>query len=447
MFNIKLSDSAYRIDAEWVLCVDEANRVLNKHSLVIDHGEIRAIIPTNEAAQFEVSDVISLPNHVLMPGLVNAHGHASMTLFRGIANDLPLMEWLQDHIWPAEAKWVDAEFVRDGARLAIAEMLMSGTTTFSDMYFFPEEVAKVSQEIGIRAQLCCPILDFPTAWGNGPDHYIDKTLALHKEYRSVELVDIAFGPHAPYTVSDEPFRRIVKEAHKNSIAIQVHLHETQQEVDDAIAASGTKPIERLNQLGLFAPGLNLQCVHMTALDSKDVEFLATTNTSIVHCPESNLKLASGFCPADTLNKAGINVALGTDGAASNNDLDMLGETKTAALIAKAYSKDASALNANESLRMATINGAKALGIDHLCGSIELGKKADLVALDFNHLNTQPSFHPSADIIYSACARQVSDVWVNGVRQIKDGSPLTFNTDDIITNAKAWAKKINNSDET
>jgi 5-methylthioadenosine/S-adenosylhomocysteine deaminase len=446
MLDIKLSGSAYRIDAEWILCVDEQNRTLNNHSVIIDHGEIRAIIPTPDAEQISVSEVVSLKKHVLMPGLINAHGHASMALFRGIANDLPLMEWLQNHIWPAEAKWVDAQFVHDGARLAIAEMLMSGTTTFSDMYFFPEQVAQVSEDMGIRAQLCCPILDFPTAWGNGPDEYIEKTLALNESYKSSELIDIAFGPHAPYTVSDAPFERIIQEAKKHSISIQIHLHETQQEVDDALAAGEEKPINRLNRLGLFDKTLNLQCVHMTALDDSDINFLASMNSSVIHCPESNLKLASGFCPTAALMKAGVNIAIGTDGAASNNDLDMLGETKTAALIAKAYAKDASAINANDALRMATINGARALGIDHICGSIELGKKADLVALDFNQLNTQPSFHPTADIIYSASAQQVSDVWVNGVRQLQDGSPLNFDKTEIINSAQTWARKINNTSE-
>lgn len=430
------------IFASYILPVVPKATILTDHAIIVDNGLILSILPQNEVeARYIASKQQTFENHVIMPGLINAHGHAAMTLFRGLADDLPLMEWLNDHIWPAEGKWVSEEFVYDGTQLAIAEMLRSGTSCFSDMYFFPEMAAKAAAEMGIRAQLCCPILDFPTAWGTGPDEYIQKSLTLYEKYKNDNSINIALGPHAPYTVSNGPLEKIKKLAIEKSIPVQIHLHETQFEVDEAIANSGIRPIQRLANLGLISNDLALQCVHMTALTDEDITILQNSCAHIIHCPESNLKLASGFCETDKLLKQKINVALGTDGAASNNDLDMFGEMRTAALIAKPVANDASAFDAITAIEAATINGAKALGIEHLTGSLEPGKSADFIALDLNKLNSRPSYNIFSDIVYSVSSHQVSDHWVQGKHLLKDGKFTTINETAILAKAEEWAKKI------
>ncbi|MCH2159482.1 MAG: TRZ/ATZ family hydrolase [Oleiphilaceae bacterium] len=430
-----------RIDAGTILTIDDNFTTLTDHSLIIENGVITQISPTESVQHIIASEHYCLPNHVIIPGLINAHGHASMALLRGIANDLPLNIWLQEHIWPAEGKWVDSDFVSFGAKLAMAEMLKSGTTTFSDMYFFPEVVAQMAQTVGMRTQLACPILDFPTAWGSGPDEYIEKTLELHRAFESSDLVHMAFGPHAPYTVSDDPIRSLISAAREHSLPIQMHVHETQKEVNDAVTNSGKRPIKRLSELGLFDPDLNTQAVHMTALTESEISLLAKTNTSVIHCPESNMKLASGFCPTQALSAAGVNIALGTDGAASNNDLDMLGEMRTAALIAKGYIGDATALSAKECIRMATINGAKALGLEQLIGSLEVCKQADIVAIDLDHLNTLPSYDLPADIVYNTNASQVTHTWVNGKLLVDCGHLTGIDEDMLKDEARQWGQKI------
>jgi len=431
------------IHAKWVIPVSPKDTVLTDHSIAVNEGRIIAILPSREAQRvYQAEQEFSLDKHAVMPGLINAHGHSAMSLFRGLADDLPLIEWLNDHIWPAEGKWISEAFVRDGTELAIAEMIRGGTTCYSDMYFFPDIAAEVANKAGMRAQFCCPVLDFPTVWGSGPDAYIEKALNLTKKYQDNNIITIGLGPHAPYTVSDAPLKRIRELALSHKLPIQIHLHETQHEVDEAVAQSGKRPVQRLVELGLIAPDLALQCVHMTALNENDIDSIKHSAAHLIHCPESNLKLASGFCPTAKLLKAGINVALGTDGAASNNDLDMLGETRTAALIAKAVAQDAAAVDAHTALQMATLNGAKALGIDAQTGSLELGKYADIIAIDMDALNSQPSYDPISDIIYSVAANQVSHSWINGQLQLKDGELVNLNTRQIIDKARSWAKKIN-----
>jgi 5-methylthioadenosine/S-adenosylhomocysteine deaminase len=430
------------ISAQWIICVDDDNRVLQNYSVAIDQKLIIDILPTQEAKQiFRPNTQYDLPTHALIPGLINAHGHAAMTLLRGIANDLPLMAWLENYIWPAEGKWVNAQFVADGTRLAIAEMLAGGTTTFSDMYFFPESAARVCEEAGMRAQFCAPILDFPTAWGSGPDEYIAKAKQLNVEYKNHPLITIALGPHAPYTVSDPAMCQVLTAARDTTMPIQIHLHETQFGVEQALQNAGNRPIERLQKLGFFDSEFALQCVHMTALNEGDMSILADSNASVIHCPESNMKLASGFCPTKELLEHDVTLALGIDGAASNNDLDMFGELRTAALIAKGYSGDASAMNATQALRVATINGAKALGIDHTCGSLEIGKEADIAAINLDALNCQPSYDPLADIVYNCQANQVSQVWVAGHLKVNHGKLTELDQYALITTAKEWAAKI------
>ncbi|MYM62888.1 TRZ/ATZ family hydrolase [Pseudomaricurvus sp. HS19] len=428
------------LHARWMVPVIPANTLLSDCALVIDQGRIKAILPSAEAERrFTARQTERMDNHLLIPGLVNAHGHAAMSLLRGYADDQPLQTWLQDHIWPAEAQWVSPEFVFDGTELAAAEMIRAGTTTFSDMYFFPEEAARAVLKSGMRSQLAFPIFDFPTAWGTGPDDYIHKGLALHDNYRSHPLINVVFGPHAPYTVSDEPLQRIATLAEETQCGIHIHLHETAQEVADAVAASGERPIERLNRLGVLSP--LTQCVHMTELNNDDIELLAQSGAHVIHCPESNLKLASGFCPVHKLQQAGVNVALGTDGAASNNDLDLLAEMRTAALLAKAVSGDASALNAHQALHMATLAGARALGLESEIGSLEAGKSADITAIALDELEQQPLYNPVSTLAYTQLSHKVSHVWVAGRKLLQDRRLLTLDETAIAGNARQWQQRI------
>ncbi len=428
------------INARWIIPVVPQDRVFEHCSIAVKAGQILAIAPQGEAAKkFNAAETLDLQQHLLIPGLVNAHGHAAMSLLRGFADDMSLHDWLEDHIWPAEGRWVDPQFVRDGANLAIAEMIRSGTSCFADMYFFPEQTAAAAQQAGIRAQVAFPILDFPTAWGQGPDDYIGKGLSLHDAYRSQELVRIAFGPHAPYTVADQALQRVATLAEELQLPIQIHLHETQQEVQDGIKAHGMRPSRRLQELGLLSP--LAQCVHMTQVDQSDIERLATSGAHVIHCPESNLKLASGFCPVNTLLEAGINVALGTDGAASNNDLSLLSEMQTAALLAKAVAADASAVGAHQALRLATLHGARALGLEDSIGSLEPGKAADICALRFDELELRPLYHPASHLAYTDNTHRVSHLWVNGRLLLKDRQLQTLSAHEVISKATQWQEKL------
>jgi len=371
--------------------------------------------------------------------LINAHGHAAMSLFRGIADDVPLQSWLEQHVWPLEGRYVSEEFVYQGAELAVAEMLRGGTTCFADMYFFPEAVARVATNAHIRVQLSSPVLDFPTVWAQNPDEYILKATELHDDYRNSELVYTAFGPHAPYTVSDAPLRKIMTLAEELDIPIHMHVHETPSEVSDAVGNDGRRPLQRLAELGLLSP--RLVCVHATQLEENEIEQIRTTGTHVVHCPESNLKLASGFCPVARLLDAGVNVALGTDGCASNNDLDMFAEMRTAALLAKGVAGDASALPAHQALTMATLNGARALGLDDRLGSIEAGKFADLTAVRLDALNALPLYNPVSHLVYNTQASQVSDVWVGGRAVLQQGELTTMEYRAVQDTALHWQEKI------
>ncbi|MCV6605294.1 MAG: TRZ/ATZ family hydrolase, partial [Porticoccaceae bacterium] len=375
------------------------NQLLQDCAVVVDCGDIVTVTTHNEAAsQYSATETVELAEHLLIPGLVNAHGHGAMSLLRGYADDQPLHTWLNDHIWPAEQQWVSEPFVRDGTNLAMAEMIRSGTTCFADMYFFPEAIAAAASRCGLRAQVAFPVFDFPSNWGSGPDDYIHKGLALRDGYKNDDMIQIAFGPHAPYTVADEALQKVATYSEELATPIHIHLHETAQEVADEQQKTGLRPIERLNQLGVMSP--LTQCVHMTQINDTDLTLLHDSGAHVIHCPESNLKLASGFCPVKQLLDRGINVALGTDGAASNNDLSLLGEMKTAALLAKAIADDATALNAHSALRMATLAGARALGMGDRVGSIEAGKAADLTAVRLDELESLPLFNPVSQLVYT-----------------------------------------------
>jgi 5-methylthioadenosine/S-adenosylhomocysteine deaminase len=428
------------IHAKWIIPVIPNNKLFSDCALVVDKGRIIAIKPTASVAQhYQAKEEQRLDKHVLMPGLINAHGHGAMSLLRGYADDLPLDTWLNEHIWPTEAKFVGADFVRDGAELAIAEMIRSGTTCFSDMYFFPEETAAAAHRAGIRCQITFPILEFPSAWANDADDYISKGLTLRDNYRSNPLITVIFGPHAPYTVSDATFTRIATLAPEIQCGIQVHLHETKGEVANVIAESGQRPIQRLYDLQVLTP--TTQCVHMTQLTDEDIALLQQTGAHVIHCPESNLKLASGFCPVEKLLNAGVNVALGTDGAASNNNLDMFGEMHTAALLGKAVAEDAAALNAQQVLEMATINGARALGIDQDTGSLEIGKYADIIALELDALEHSPLHNILSNIIYTHNGHRISHSWVNGKLLMNNRELCTVNLGDIANKAQHWQTRL------
>ncbi len=428
------------IHARWIIPVEPESVTCEYHSLVIDSGKIIDLLPTVQAKQkYQGTSTENLENHALLPGLINCHTHAAMTLMRGIADDLQLMDWLQNHIWPLEQKWMSETFVKDGTDLAIAEMILGGTTCFNDMYYFPGITAGQVMHHGIRAKVGLIVIDFPTVWAQNSDEYIEKGLALHEQLRLSDLCSTAFAPHAPYTVSDEPLQKIRTLADELELPVHIHVHETLHEVEQAQAQTGQRPLQRLQELGLVNP--SLAAVHMTQLTDKEISLFAESGAHIVHCPESNLKLASGFCPVARCLEAGINVALGTDGAASNNDLDMLGEMRTAALLGKAVAKDASAIPAMTALRMATINGAKALGLDSCCGSLSLGKAADVIAIDLSNLETQPLYCPVSQIVYAASRQQVTDVWVAGKRLLNQRQLTTFNTDDLKAKIARWRQRL------
>jgi 5-methylthioadenosine/S-adenosylhomocysteine deaminase len=428
------------IHARWVIPVEPDDRVLDHHALAVHEGRIVDVLPSDKAFRsYRAGRDYRFERHAVLPGLINAHTHSPMALFRGLADDLPLMIWLNDHIWPAEDAWVSEEFVADGTRLALAEMIRGGTTCFNDMYFFPEVTARIAAQTGIRAVIGLIVLDGPSAWGDGADSYIAKGLALQDEYRQHPLVSTAFAPHAPYTVSNAPLARIRTLADELEIPVHIHVHETREEISASLKAHSQRPIGRLDELGLVNPGLI--AVHMTQVDPEEIARMADAGAHVVHCPESNLKLASGFCPVAHLMEAGINVCLGTDGAASNNDLDLFGEMRTAALLAKGVAQDARALPAHQALRMATINGARALGLSHLTGSLEQGKSADFIAVDLALTPTAPVYQPVSQLVYAAGREQVTDVWVGGKQLLRDGQLTTLDEDAVVQRAEEWGRRI------
>ena len=428
------------VHARWIVPVEPAGRVLEHHSLAIAHGRIAALLPTAEAkSRFDAQEEINLFHHALIPGLVNTHTHAAMTLLRGLADDLPLMQWLQDHIWPVENRWAQADFVRDGAELAIAEMLRGGTTCFGDMYFFPEATAQVVHRTGIRAALGMVVFDFPSSWGSGPEEYLQKGLALRDQHKNDPRLSFMFAPHAPYTVSDPWLTKIRALADELDLPVHTHLHETAGEVAESLKQHGKRPIARLRELGLYTS--SLLAAHMTQLTDEEIAEGARNGIHVVHCPSSNLKLASGLCPVAKLLKAGVNVAIGTDGAASNNSLDMFAEMKTAALLAKGVSGDPTAVPAATALQLATLNGARALGLGEDLGSLNPGKWADLCAVDMDHAGTRPVHDVISTLVYATHRDQVSDVWVAGRRLLQEGRLTQMDRVSLIQRAEAWRDRI------
>ncbi len=417
------------IHAQWLLPMDVHPGLADKpaetlfykdHSIAVDQGVIVDILPTLEASKRYIAKFeCAKSNHLLMPGLINAHTHAAMTLLRGYADDLPLMTWLQDHIWPAEAKWVSGEFVGVGTELAFVEALLGGTTCFNDMYFFPEVAIEKAQNMGFRLNVSAPILDFPSPWAASAQEYLEKTLGLLTDHDGEPLISIGFGPHAPYTVSDSVLETVADQASQKNTWIHMHVHETESEVSESIKQYGVSPLQRLKKLGLLSE--RFQAVHMTQLSDEDLALVKDTGLHLVHCPESNMKLASGFCPIAKLLKQGTNICIGTDGAASNNDLDMFSEIRTAALLAKVASGDASAYNAYQALYSATMGAAQCFNMQDKVGSLTVGKEADVIAIDFSDWSCRPLFSPISHLVYAINSRQVSDVWVRGRHLVRDRS--------------------------
>ncbi|WP_213601304.1 TRZ/ATZ family hydrolase [Pseudoxanthomonas japonensis] len=428
------------IEAGFVVPVVPHGVVLEHHAVAVTGGRIVAILPVAEARQrFLPRETVSRPDAALIPGLVNAHTHNPMTLLRGVADDLPLKVWLQEHIWPIEGAVIGPDFVADGITLAIAEMLRGGTTCVNENYFFPDVQAATYKHHGFRARVGLPVIDFPTAWAASDDEYFEKAGEVHDQWRDDALIATAFAPHAPYTVNDANFERVRMLSDQLDVPVHLHLHETAQEVEQSLEKYGQRPIARLDRLGLVND--RLIAIHMTQLTEAEIHLCAERGVSVVHCPESNLKLASGFCPACALERAGVTLAIGTDGCASNNDLDMFSETRTAALLAKAVAQDAAALDAFSALRAATLGGAKAIGFDDRIGSIEPGKEADLVCVDLSALETQPLHHVVSQLIYATGRQQVSDVWIAGRPKLLQRVLVEIDIDGVIANARQWRERI------
>ena len=428
------------IEAGWVVPVEPHGVVLARHAVAVHQGAIVAVLPVDEARErFAPRDVVSRPGSVLIPGLVNAHTHNPMTLMRGVADDLALHAWLQHHIWPVEAAVIGPEFVADGVALAIAEMLRGGTTCCNENYFFPDVQAATYKRHGFRARVGLPVIDFPTAWAKTDDEYFDRAGEVHDQWRGDPLVSTAFAPHAPYTVSDASFGRIRMLADQLDIPVHCHVHETAHEVAESQERHGQRPLARLDRLGLVND--RLIAVHMTVLDDAEIALCAQRGVSVVHCPESNLKLASGFCPVARLQAAGVNLAIGTDGAASNNDLDMFGELRTAALLAKAVASDPTALDAASALRAATLGSARAMGLEAQVGSIEVGKQADLACIDLDPIETQPLYNVLSQLAYATGRHQVSDVWIAGRAKLRDRVLVDMDLDALAANARQWRARI------
>lgn len=430
------------IVAKWVIPI-VSPECLQGHAIAIDRGLIVDVLPLHEATlKYTAKEIVNLPDHAAMPGLINAHTHTPMNLFRGLADDLPLHTWLNDHIWPAENRWSDADFVRSGSALAIAEMIRSGTTCFNDMYFFPEITAHIAEQTGIRAVIGLIVIDFPTRWASTPQHYLQQGLdRVYFPFQASPLIRCTIAPHAPYTTNDDTLACALAFSNRLDLPIHIHLHETKQEIDDHLSAHGVRPLRRLLNLGLLERPLI--AVHMTQLDNEDMKIITTHPVSIVHCPQSNLKLASGFCPTQQLLAENQTLGLGTDGAASNNDLDMWDEMRTAALLAKAVAEDASAFSAYDALRAATLGGAKALGLDDITGTISPGKAADIIAVDLSSIETQPVYNPVSTLVYAAGRENVTHVWINGKLKMHNRILTDQNIEALKQEAAHWAHRISN----
>jgi 5-methylthioadenosine/S-adenosylhomocysteine deaminase len=430
------------IEARWVLPVAPARTVLPDHAVVISGDRIVSVLPATEArVKYAPKKHVALGEHALIPGLVNLHTHAAMTLMRGLADDLALMDWLNHHIWPAEMRHVSEEFVYDGARLACAEMLRGGVTCFNDMYFFPRAAARAALEARMRAALGMIVVEFPSPYASDAQDYLNKGIALRDELKSEPLLSYCFAPHAPYTVSDKSLRQVATYAGELDLPVHMHIHETRHEIEQSLEQHNMRPLARLAAFGLLGPGLI--AVHAIHLERGEIDLLAQHGCHVAHCPSSNLKLASGFAPVSTLLASGVNVGLGSDGAASNNRLDLFAEMRLAALLAKGVSDDATVLPAWQALEMATIRPARALGLDNVIGTLQPGKYADITAVRLSGVELEPCYDPQSHLVYAAGREHVSHVWVNGELVVDNGNLTTIDSSEVQARAAFWHDRIKN----
>ena len=430
------------IAAGWIMPMVPKGVILERHSLLINNGKVVALIPSNQTNDVEADEVIRLPQHIILPGMVNAHTHAPMHLLRGMGADLPLMDWLQTKIWPAEGKLMSHEFCYEGSLIAGAEMLESGITCASDHYFFSEDVARGLTEAGLKCSVSGIVIGFPSAMAKTTDDYIRCAEALFEQFKSHNKVRVTVGPHAPYTVDDDALIKVRELAEKHNAYIHMHVDETASEIEGSMKQYGMRPIQRLHKLGLLSN--RFISVHTVHPDAAEMALLLKTGASVVHCPCSNLKLASGFAPVAQMMSMGINVAMGTDGVASNDKVDLLGETRLAAMLGKAVCQDTTQMKVADMLYAATMGGAKALGWDDRIGSLEKGKDADLIAVDLGDIDALPVFDPASQLLYSAGREDITHVWVNGrlvvKKQQRDGlRPLSRENAQKIT--KTWQNRI------
>lgn len=428
------------VHGKWVLTGEPGQAPLHNHSVCFENGIIKDILPTAKARElYQAAREEHYQEHVVMPGLINAHTHIGMNYFRGLGSDRSLMDWLHNHMFPAEKKWLSHEFVRDASLFAMAEMIRSGTTCFNDMFYFLQATAEATIEAGMRSCIGITVIEFPTGWAADTDEYFSKGLEFYEQYKDNPFITTTLAPHAPYTVSDKSFMRIKDLAESLNMKINVHLHETQDEINGSMQEFGKRPIRRLHDLGFLSP--DVLSVHSVNLNAEDFEILAQVKPSIIHCPESNMKLASGACPVEKLRELGLNVALGTDSVASNNDLDMLSEMRSAALLAKLSTLNPESLKATDVIGLATLNGARAIGMEQQIGSLKAGKAADFIAIEMQDIEMLPVYEPESQIVYSSNRHQVSDVWVNGKQLMKSRKLLTLDEQALREKAMYWGEKI------
>ena len=428
------------ISASWVFASGPEDQLLSDYAVVIENDKVIDLLPQNKVFdEYEANNNYQLTDHILIPGLINTHTHAAMSLFKGFADDLSLQDWLNNHIWPAEKEFVNSSFVKDGSILALSEMIKSGVTTFNDMYFFPEATAEAVKELGVRSNIGLVVLDFPTNYATDPEDYLVKGFEFRDKWRNEELITTSIAPHAPYSVSNEAFTLINTYSEELNINIHTHLHETQWEIDQSIDKYGITPVQRLNNLGIIGP--SLMAAHCVYLNDQDMDILAKNKVSIAHNPSSNMKLGSGIADVAKMLKQNLTVSLGTDSSASNNRLDIMGEMRLAALLIKGTTKSPELIPAKEAIKMATINGAKTLGLDSTIGSIEKNKKADLVAIDLSAIENQPLYNPISTLVYSSSRTDVSYVWIDGKIKLKDKKLVNIDEERIIQMAKKWQRKL------
>ena len=423
-----------------IITVDGNRRILNPGSIAVNGTDIVAIdTPANISARYKAADTIDATGKVVMPGLINTHTHAAMVMYRGLGNDLALMDWLQKYIFPAEAKTVSPEFVRVGTRLALLEMIQSGTTLYSDMYYFEEEVARVTRAAGLRGVLGQTVIEFPVPDAKTPADALKRTEAFAKEFAGDELITPSVAPHAVYTLDAKTLTAVSDLARRLKIPVQIHLAETSAETGLSQERHKMRPVAILDSLQFWAPVTI--AAHAVWITPEEVALLKQRNVGVSNNPESNMKLSSGTAPVMGYRKAGVNVGIGTDGAASNNDLDMFEAMRQVAFQQKLITMDPTAISAPEALEMATIGGARVVGQHARIGSLEPGKRADLIVVGLSKARQVPLFDPVAQIVYASRGDDVETTIVNGKILMRDRKVLTLDEARVLSDARAAAEQV------